>query len=415
MWLKVKKTHNIRRIIVILFIAILAIAMYISIRGSYLEYKELGEKYISILWTKLKFKYITMGISFILIFFIMYMQNRGIAKGLKVFFDEEKKPMPKLPNKSISLIISGIVSIITGIIFTPKLILFASNVSFEKADPIFNLDISFYMFIEPLIKMIIAYAIGIFILLIVYSTIYYIIVFNKFFDGIDRETLKKSYLIKHIIRYIRGIAIFFAGYILIRTLDIVFNTFITTENDLEIIGAGLVDNTIKLWGDIIFAIIIIVSIFRATIFWKKEEKTKVIKNLAIIPGYLVMLFVVMLGFDLIFVNSNEYDKEKTYIEENISNTRTAYGIECEEETIDYSGAIINEDVEENENIIRNARIISKDIVLQNLQESQTETGYYTYSTASMAKLNINDRESLVYISPREISSTKRTYNSKTYE
>ena len=42
---------NIRKILVVLFILILAISMYIATRGSYLEYKELGEKYISIFKT----------------------------------------------------------------------------------------------------------------------------------------------------------------------------------------------------------------------------------------------------------------------------------------------------------------------------------------------------------------------------
>ena len=35
------------------------------------------------------------------------------------------------------------------------------------------------------------------------------------------------------------------------------------------------------------------------------------------PAYLVILAVGMLGFNLIYVNSNELDKERTYIAENI--------------------------------------------------------------------------------------------------
>lgn len=39
------------------------------------------------------------------------------------------------------------------------------------------------------------------------------------------------------------------------------------------------------------------------------------------PAYLVILAVGMLGFNLIYVNSNELDKERTYIAENIKNTK----------------------------------------------------------------------------------------------
>ena len=45
-----------------------------------------------------------MGISFIILSVILYLTNKGIKKGLKPFFDQEKKEMPKLPNKSITLI-----------------------------------------------------------------------------------------------------------------------------------------------------------------------------------------------------------------------------------------------------------------------------------------------------------------------
>ena len=338
---------NIRTILVILFVLILAISMYITTRGSFLEYKELGEKYIEIFKTNTVYKYSIMAINFVITFFIMYFANRGIKKGLKVFFDEEKKEMPKLMNKSVSFIIAAISSIVVGIIFAPKFILCASNVSFEKTDLVFNLDISFYIFVEPLIKMIISYIMGIFIFLIAYSIIYYIVIFNRYFDGIDKETLKKSSLVKHIITDVRILSVLYAIYTLVGTLDIVFSGFITTSSRLQLTGAGLTDVTIKLWGNIILAIVIVVSIFMATSNIKKENKSGTIKNLIIIPAYMVCMFVVMLGFNVIFVNSNKYDKEKQYIERNISYTKDAYGINLEDETIEYSGTITTDEIKNN--------------------------------------------------------------------
>ena len=280
----------------------------------------------------------------VLVFFVTYFANRGIKKGLKVFFDEEKKEIPKFPNKSIALVIAVISSIAVGSILTPKVILFASNVSFEKTDLVFNFDISFYMFIEPLIKMLIMYCIGIFIGLTIYSVVYYIIVFNRYFDGIDKETFMHSYLIKHIIRYVRYLSIAFAIYTIVGTLDIVFDGFITTSSGLQLTGAGKTDVTIKAIGNILLAITIVVSIFLATVNLKKNERSKLIKNILIIPAYLVCMFVVMIGYDLIFVNPNEYDKEKEYIERNISYTKEAYGINVEDETIEYTGTITTEEI-----------------------------------------------------------------------
>ena len=98
-------------ILVIVFILIFAITSYIQVRGSYLEYLELGENYLDVFYTNLRYGYTIMAINFVILFFVIYMTNRGIKKGLKTFFDKEKKEMPKLLNKSISLVISIIVSI----------------------------------------------------------------------------------------------------------------------------------------------------------------------------------------------------------------------------------------------------------------------------------------------------------------
>ena len=251
--------------------------------------------------------------------------------------------------------------------------------------------------------------------LIVYSMIYYILVFNKYFEGIDKETLKNSFLVKHIIKHTRFLSIVFAIYTLIGTLDIVFSGFITTSSKLQLTGAGVTDVTIKIVGNIIFSILIVISIFMATSNLKKGNKSKLIKNILVIPAYLVFMFVVMVGFDLIYVSSNKYDKEKKYIERNIEYTKQAYGINAENETIDYSGTITTDEIKENRNILDNAVIINKKQALEKLNQEQSEKGYYTYVTAGIDKYTLNDNIKLVYVSPREILNNKRTYNSKTFE
>ena len=123
----------------------------------------------------------------------------------------------------------------------------------------------------------------------------------------------------------------------------------------------------------------------------------------------------MVVFDLIFVNTNELDKEKNYIAENINNTKSAYNIEIEEENLENSGTVTEEEVEENQNIINNIPIITQDAVLKTVQDNQTETGYFSYRDANLANYEINGQLQTVYIAPREITSSGRTYTNKTYE
>lgn len=410
-----KKILTLRRILVTIFLIASAIIAYISFRGSYLEYKELGENYLQTFLTKEKYYYCVLIVNFILVYIIMYLTGRKIKKGLKIFFEQENKPIPRLPNKSIAIVTAIIESLIVVQKFTPNIILCISNTSFREADAVFGLDVSFFMFIEPLLKMAALYFIEICVGVIIYTFAYYVIVFNKYFDGIDKETLKQNTAMKTLYRNIRLIAVGLCGYILVCSMDIVFDNFLTTDNGIKLAGAGLVDSTIKYWGYNILAIIILISIFRAVHDSKKGKQSKILKDIIVVPIYLVILFIVMLGFDLIFVNPNEFDKEREYIESNISTTKKAYGIDCETENLDYTGTITDEEVQKNQELINNTVIIDKQTVLENLNETKAGSGYYTYKTAKIANYEIDGKKELMYISPREIINNRRTYNSKTYE
>ena len=415
---KEKKTKNIsklRVILVIAFIVIFLIISYTVLRGSYLEYKELGENYIEVFFTNLKYRYSIIGICFFILYFVIYFTNRGIKKGLKPFFEKENKPVPKLPNKSISLIVAAIASVIVGTSIMQKVILYIGNTSFGTVDPIFGMDIAYYMFQKPLIETILFDIVILIIGLTIYSILYHIIAFNVYFDGIDGKMLKDSLLLKKVIRNIRLLSIGVALITVLNTQNILFGRMLTIDGNTEIIGAGCTESTIKLWGYIILAVVIVVSIFKATSNFMKGDTKKVIKNILIVPSYLVILFVVMIGFDLLFVNSNKLDKQKDYLQYNINNTKAAFNINIEEKNLENSGTITEQEVSKNADIINNIAIINKNTVLKSLDDSQTDTGHYSYRNANLAKYNINGEDKIVYVSPREITNKERTYNNKTYE
>lgn len=420
-----KKNKN-RMIIVIIFLILFAIGTYIVFRGNYLEYQELGDVYLQEFLTNLKFQYGIMAINFVFLYVLIYFTNRGIKKGLKEFFVKEKKEMPKLPNKSLSLIISALVSVIMSNILTQKVLLCFSNASFGRGDPIFGLDIGYYIFQKPLIETLIIYYIGIVIGLTIYMTAYYFISWNRYFDGIDREVLKNSIFIKKICRNIILIAIGLGLITFLNTQNVMYGNITTIENsettridgsdgNVELTGANYTDSIIQRWGYTIFALIIVIFIWKAVRAFKRQDTKNIIKNLLIIPSYLVILFIAMIGFDLIFVGTNKLDKEKENISRNIENTKSAYNINVEEVSLQNSGTITEEEVKNNENIIDNIPIINQDIVLNTLSQNQTGTGYYSYRTANLANYNINGTNKLVYVSPREISNSGRTYTNKTYE
>ena len=409
-----RKNSKLRMMLVILFLLVFSGVSYVQLRGSYLEYLELGSQYIDIFKTNLIYRYSIMAINFVFLYIVIYFTNRGIKKGLKPFFEKEKRSMPKLLNKSLALVISAVVSFVVSSAFMQKIMLIINGTSFGNQDPIFGLDIAYYMFQKPVIEMLLFYFVVLFVGLSLYMALYYVIVFNRFFDGVDGKMLKESIFMKKLMRNIMLIVVGVALITVINTQNVMYGKILTVGDDIEINGAGMTEATVKLYGYIIFAFVIVIFAYRALKAFKASNTSKVLKNLAVIPGYLVVLFLVMLVFDLAYVHSNELDKEKKYISENIKNTKIAYNINIEETSLENSGTITKE-AEQNENVINNIPIISQDAVLEDLQSNQTSTGYFAYTKANLAKYKIDGIDQLVYLAPREIKSSGRTYNNKTYE
>ena len=412
------KTKNKKRVIlVIVFLILLAIYIAVTVRGEYLQALEIGEQYVEVFKQNIKYKVGVALVNFAILYIATYITTRFIKRGLKKFFDDDKKEMPKLPNKSISLILSVIISLISSNFITEKVMLAFNTAWFGVYDPIFNMDVGYYMFQEPFIETIIIYFIALLAIYSIYIAVYYIIVFNKYFEkGIDRATLKKNTFIKQLGVNVILVVLGLAAITLVKVQDIVNSKFLTLSDGTNLYGAGLIEATIKTWGYRIFACIILLAAIMAMINFKKENFKRIMTWICIIPGYLVILFVVMLGFDLIYVNSNELDKEKKYIEKNIEFTKSAYGINVDEIEIENSGTITKDEVNKNQEVINNVNILNEDNVLENLEQYQTNSGYYSYTTTKPEIYNIDGKEKLVYISPREIvSNDTRTYNNKTYE
>ena len=413
------KQNKIRKTIVTIVLILAAIILYIIERGQYLEIKEIGENYLPIFWQNLRNISITAILNFIIIFTVIYISTSKIKNGLKTFFEDEKKAMPKLPQKSIAFIIATIVTIATSGYILQKALPCFYNTQFVATDPVFGLDIGYFVFIWPFLELITMYALVAIIAATVYMAIYYLIVFNVYFDGISRESVKKSNIEKQALSNLKKIIVLFAILILLLTQNIGVQKFIVlsdeqTEN-YSIFGAGITETTIRLWGYIGLSIIMVLSVFKAIKEFTKGNTKKIIKALLWVPAYLVILAVGMLGFNLIYVNSNELDKERTYIAENIKNTKKAYGIDIEEDVIKDEGTITQSAITANSETISNIPIVNAENVIKDLEGSQTTKGYYKFTRAQIGNYTIDDKQQLVYVTPREIASAKATYNNKTYE
>ena len=416
---KSKKKSAKRRTIVVLFSIVFIIIAHIMYRGNYLEYLEIGKNYIGAFTDQIKYRSITIIVSFIWIFGLMYFTNKRIQKGLKPFFSEENKEMPKLLNKSISFITAAIGSVITSNIFLQKTILFFNSTSFGKTDFIFGHDIGYYLFIKPFLQAVLIYILVTIVLSTLYAAVYYIVSLNtQFVNGVTTESLKNSIIKKQLLNNAKILVIIIAVLTFINAEDLSSRPFLTVgENEYSyaISGAGTSDVSIKVWGYRALSIIMIIAIFVGISAYNKKKNRRLIMSVFSVPIYLVGLILVLIGYNKIFVDSNEYEKEKQYISYNIENTRDAYGINIEEVNLDDTDAINSDEVTKYSEVANNIATTNKDLVLKSLNGTLTNKGYYKYTSTKPCEYTINNKKTLVYITPREVVSNENSYTNATYE
>ncbi len=413
---KVQKKPNIaiRTMIVCATVIIVGIGLLIAFRTEYLNIKEIGEQYTEIFFKNVNNKLYLAGGIFVITYFMIYISNKLIKQGLKKFFEDEKKQMPKLPNKTLAMIGAIMAAIFGMLLLNQKYTMFANIAWFGKTDPIFGSDIGYYIFTLPFIESTIFFLITELICLIIYTAFYYVIVMNTYLDGVDIEILKKNMFIKQILGMIALIALLVSGYIFLTSQNILTQEMLTIESqkNMDLIGAGKTDVTVKLWGYRIFSVILFVAIIRLLKYIKRANFKQCMISILIVPVYLIGMFICMIYYDQFIVKKEVLDNQKQYIAYHIENTKEAYGIGIQQQAINAYDTITYEEIMKNADVINNIPIVSKDITLTTVSEHQEDGVYYSYKNAFLGLQN----GKLMYITPREIlSNYNMSYNNRTFK
>ena len=253
----------------------------------------------------------------------------------------------------------------------------------------------------------------------IYAAIYYIISLNtQFTNGVTTEALKNSIMKQQLLNNAKIIVIIIAILTFINAEDLSSRPFMTVgENEYSygISGAGTSDISIKVWGYRALSFLMIIAIFVGISAYNKKKNRRLIISIFSVPVYLVCLILILVGYNKIFVDSNEYEKEKKYISYNIENTREAYGINLEEISLEDTDTINTEEVSKYAEVANNISTTNKDLVLKLLNTTLTNKGYYKYNSTKPGEYTINNKKTLVYVTPREVVSNENSYTNATYE
>lgn len=410
-----KRYFVIPSIIILILIFIASFNSIIEFITDYQWFKELNltDTYLKRLKTQF-----TIGIpTFVLLSVFIYFYFRFIKKGhYRISGIDASTINDKWLNRGF-MIVSLFISFIISRVFIANLwfniLQFVNKTSFNIKDPIFNNDISFYVFVLPLLKSVVGLLLFLIIMLLILTFMAYVMLFSfrrgnsTEFDSDDlfRSRRIPSFLNNKALKNaVFQLGVLGSSILVILGINLWLNTYELLYSSRGVIfGAGFTDVNITLWvyramavASLIYALIFLMSIRRRS-FKKAVIGLVVLLAISIIgniAGGLVQRFI---------VEPDEISKEEKYIEYHIEYTQKAYGLDdVEEREFPVSQDLTKEDLLENHDIVNNIRINDYLPIAQTYNQLQAIRLYYTFNDVDIDRYMVDGKYTQVFLSAREL-------------
>jgi len=407
-----------------IILILLALASSINILVDYQWFKELG--YLSIYFKRVVATLKLMIPVFIIIFTVItvyYISLKPSIMKMRKVIERNRAKEKKI--FKVFLIINALVSMFFSYIFASnywyRILEFTNSTAFNLSDPIFNKDISFYVFKLPLIQSLYSSIISLLVILVIITFIIYISFSAK--DKIQDKVVNINN--KSFKSFKSGITNFAGKQLAVLSalimLFIAFGYMINAWNLVyspqgAAFGASYTDMKVSLK---FYRAISIVGLVASVVVFFSIITSKVKP----IIYSIVLMFVLIIGegvsttfVEKFIVQSNEKTLEKPFIEYNIDYTRKAFNIdEIKEENYNVINNLTQKDIKDNKDIIDNIKINAYKPALEFNNQFQYIRYYYGFNDIDIDRYNINGKYSQVFIAPRELDLNKLDDNSNTWQ
>jgi uncharacterized membrane protein (UPF0182 family) len=397
----------------LLFVFIGVLLVFIagsSIFNLYIDWMFFGETgFESVFKTMLSTK-ISAGLACAIFFLAFYITNIYFANKAEFplrsmhLFGDTIYPVKTLtidkPVKLISIAGGFFIALLVAVFGASKweeLLLFLNSLDVGMSDPIFNRDVSYYLFTLPLVDSLKSFAV-----LTVVLTASVTIVSYFLRGGISIS--EKSISIHPRVRKHAGLFVVFLSGLL--ALHFYISMYKLMFNQQSVIfGAGYTDIHAKLMTlrlliilSAVTGIVSITSVIKGSYKWVLYPAA-----LAVIVyiGGIVAYAPFLQKFK---VAPNELELEKPYIESNIEFTRFGYDLNSIElRPFDVSYELDAGDISNNDATIKNIRLWDSDPLLRTYSQLQQIRTYYKFMDVDNDRYVINGQYMQVMLSPRELS------------
>lgn len=416
-----------------IFIIIVFISSFTEVVDFITDYQwfnELG--YTKTFFTKLENQFLIGIPTFFAVFIIIMIYILSVKKNYyklgNIIVDKKEE---KKFNMFLSLI-SAAISIFMASVVSNRLWLeilqFKNATEFNVNDPIFNKEISFYVFKLPLLGEIISLLNLLLFMLIIITVVLYLVMLtvkrpateeSNVFEEQNFVNVKNLY--KDITKRILNVALIQISviglimFLLLGANYILKSYYLLYSPRGVVYGAGYTDIKITLWVYRIMAVLAVISAF-GFIYGALKKRLKIA-----LAGPILLIVVSLVGnlasiaIQKYIVEPDEISKEEQYLKYGIELTQKAYGIDNVEERIfPVSQNLTKEDILDNEETIKNIRINDYLPVNQVYNQLQGIRPYYRFTDVDIDRYYIEGKYTQVFLSARELDQERLSGQAQTW-
>lgn len=421
------KKHKGLSIALLIILAVLVIfILAINFLTDWLWFKEVGyvKVFFTRLFTRLKFGVPLAAVLSVLMFFYLTALKKGYFKKIVSKEDTNIKKLGRY-----TLFISIAFGIVIAVYFVSnlwfQLLQFSHSTDFGIRDPLFNMDVSFYVFKLEFLNQLNELLLGVLVLFFLATILYYMILLVMHSPDVFEEDeaiplengkpVQKNKLSMSKTNFselakIGGTQLTLLGVIFFLMVGV---NFFLKQFDLlhvhtgVVYGAGYTDVKVTLWAYRLLAVLAVVGAVATAIFMRQKKY----KRIAIIPVAMVIVLILSGGIaqlvQNIIVAPDEINKESEYLANNIKFTQYAYDID----DVDVRDFIADQSLNaemlgQNLETLTNIRINDYPPVNTFYNQTQSIRQYYAFNDVDVDRYILNGEYTQTYLSTREIDESK---------
>ncbi len=416
-------------LIIIVFLAVNSFGGVVKFLTDYSWFKEVG--YTETFLTKIKAQF-AIGIPvFFLLSILLYVFIRKLKKKYDLesgVIDTQSKKKSLMWMKIVSVAISFLftVSIVSGTWF--QILQFFNSESFGVVDPIFNNDMSFYIFKLPLINTLIDFVMNILFLLIVVTVLFYGYLTIK--DSLKNVTEQFTEMkfnnyqfdfsavlnVKFASKIINQLSVIGIFVFIVLSIKFVLRSYELLYSQLgRVFGAGYTDINVTLN---LYRILAIGCVISAVTFFMGAKKRN-LKFALTMPVALIVISIAGTGLaglvENFVVEPDQLSKETKYMEYSIKSTQNAYAL-ADVKVVQFpaTNELTIEDINNNKEVIDNIRINDQEPLIQVYNQLQGIRPYYVFNDVDVDRYNINGDYKQVFLSARELDQSRLNDQARTW-